>query len=72
MYTKVVQDDCISHFKPLVFLKYVFSKEINLVNTVEVTVYTWIKEKICNFKAKPDGNNIFSFANELITFLKDK
>jgi len=40
VYTKVVQDDCISHFKPLVFLKYVFSKEINLVNTVEVTVYT--------------------------------
>ena len=42
-----------------------------MVNAVEVAIYTHIREKIYNFKAKPDGNNIFGSAGEPITFLKD-
>jgi len=38
---------------------------------MEVTVYAWIREKIYNFKAKPTGNNIFSFTFKQITFLKN-
>ena len=62
---------CIGHFGPLMFLKQVYPKGIDLVNAVEVAVYACIREKICNFKAKPDGNNIFGSAGERITFLKD-
>ena len=61
----------IGHFGPLMFLKQVYLKGIDLVNAVEVAVYARIREKICNFKAKPDDNNIFGSAGEPITFLKD-
>jgi len=61
----------IGHLGPFMFLKQVYSKGIDLVNAVEVAVYACIREKICNFKAKPDGNNIFGSAGKPITFLKD-
>ena len=73
-YAKVVQElfgPRVSHLGPLVLLKKVFSKGCDLVNAVEVAVCARIGDKPVNFKAKPDGCNIFGSQEQNIDFLKD-
>ena len=73
-YLKVVRDTLgrrLSHVGCHVFLKQVYLKGPDLANAVEVAVYARIGDKLVNFEAKGDGNNVFGAVDKPIAFLKD-